>query len=130
VRAAPLLARAGFDTPALRVALYPVRPERVQVWPAGPLLRAVWREGISAMTLGRWVFVDPKVLRGDPESLGRLIVHELVHVRQFSDLGLVGFFVRYLADYARGRLRGLNHREAYRQNLFEEEARQSVDRLT
>jgi hypothetical protein len=82
------------------------------------------------MTLGRWVFVDPKVLRGDPESLGRLVVHELVHVRQFSDLGLVGFFVRYLADYVRGRLRGLNHREAYRQNLFEEEARQTTADLT
>ena len=130
MRAALLLARADLDTPEVRAALHPASPEEVQVWPAGPLMRRLWRKGIAATTLGSWVFIDPKVLRRDPQVVGKLIIHELVHVRQFSELGLVGFFRRYLSDYLRARLRGLDHREAYLQIDLEVEARHQADLLT
>jgi hypothetical protein len=38
--------------------------------------------------------------------LARLLLHELVHVRQWRDAGPVRFLARYLGDYLRGRLRG------------------------
>ncbi len=130
MRASSLLARAGLDTPELRSALRPVSPERIQVWPAGPLLRRLWRKGIAATTLGRWVFVDPEVLRREPRVVGKLIIHELVHVRQFSQLGPARFFLRYFSDYLRARFRGLDDREAYLQIGLEVEARQQADLLT
>src|SRR5436190_1536926 len=49
------------------------------------------------MTLGRWVLVR----RGHEHDRG-LIAHELVHVRQWRELGAVRFLVRYL-----GALRGV-----------------------
>jgi hypothetical protein len=52
-----------------------------------------------------------------------LLVHELVHVRQWADFGVFGFLRRYLADYLRGRFKGLGHREAYLAIGFEQEAR-------
>ncbi len=130
MRAALLLARADLDTPEVRAALHPASPEEVQVWPAGPLMRRLWRKGIAATTLVRWVFIDPDVLRRDPSVVGKLIIHELVHVRQFSELGLARFFRRYLSDYLRARLRGLDHREAYLQIDLEVEARHQADLLT
>lgn len=52
-----------------------------------------------------------------------LIAHELVHVRQFAELGAWRFRIRYLVEYLRGRLRGLSHDAAYRAISFECEAR-------
>ncbi len=43
-----------------------------------------------------------------------LMRHELVHVRQWRELGFVGFLARYLGSYLRSRLRGYGHWGAYR----------------
>lgn len=93
-------------------------------------MRRLWRKGIAATTLGRWVFVDPEVLRRDPRVVAKLIVHELVHVRQFSELGPMVFFGRYFSDYLRARFRGLDHRQAYLQIDLEIEARHQADLFT
>jgi hypothetical protein len=74
--------------------------------------------GIAGMTLGRWVLLR----RG--HALDRdLIAHELVHVRQWRELGAVRFLVRYFGAYARGRWRGLRHHAAYEAIPLEAEAR-------
>lgn len=77
--------------------------------------------GVSAMTLGRWVLVRRDRL-GDVD----LLVHELVHVRQWREQGAVRFLSRYLSAYLRGRLRGLGHWEAYRAVPAEVEARETT----
>jgi hypothetical protein len=69
------------------------------------------------MTLGRLVLIRP-------EAVGRelLIRHELVHVRQWRERGVVGFLARYLAAYLRWRLLGYGHWAAYRRISLEVEA--------
>ena len=49
------------------------------------------------MTLGRWILLR----RGHEHDRG-LIAHELVHVRQWRELGAVRFLVRYLGDVRPG----------------------------
>jgi hypothetical protein len=55
---------------------------------------------------------------GDP----RLLRHELEHVRQWREFGVLGFLRRYLGAYVRWRLRGYPHLAAYRRIPFEIEA--------
>jgi hypothetical protein len=92
--------------------------------PARDLRRArlvvvpVLTPGIAGMTLGRWILV-----RRGHEHDRDLIAHELVHVRQWRELGSVGFLVRYLGAYMRSRWRGLSHQAAYEAIPLEVEAR-------
>jgi Domain of unknown function (DUF4157) len=79
--------------------------------------------GVAGMTLGRWILVR----RGHEHDRG-LIAHELVHVRQWRELGVARFLVRYLGAYARGRWRGLGHQAAYEAIPLEAEARAVVGR--
>jgi hypothetical protein len=74
--------------------------------------------GIAGMALGRWVLV-----RRGHEHDRDLIAHELVHVRQWRELGPVRFLLRYLGAYAGGRRRGLGHQAAYEAIPLEAEAR-------
>jgi hypothetical protein len=74
--------------------------------------------GIAAMTLGRYVLVR----RGHERDRG-LLAHELVHVRQWRELGAIRFVTRYLGAYVRNRRRGLDHWNAYEAIPLEIEAR-------
>jgi len=74
--------------------------------------------GIAGMTLGRWILLR----RGHEHDTG-LIAHELVHVRQWRELGAVRFLSRYLGAYTRARRRGLGHQDAYEAIPLEAEAR-------
>ena len=125
-----LLRAAGYDTDALRVRIAPVNPDDINVWPASRHLRRLWRHGISGVTHGRLVFIDPEVMKGDPDRLARLVVHELIHVRQFVAAGYVRFVLSYLKDYWRGRVGGLSPRDAYLQITYEREARELTERTT
>lgn len=74
--------------------------------------------GASGMTLGRWI-----LLRRGHERRHALIAHELVHVEQWRDSGVVRFLAAYLTSYLGGRRRGEAHRAAYLAIPAEEEAR-------
>lgn len=74
------------------------------MWLGGPV-----PPGAAAITIGRVVSIRRR-FAGD-ELLMR---HELVHVRQWRELGLVGFGVRYIGSYLLWRLRGYGHWGAYR----------------
>jgi hypothetical protein len=89
----------------------------------------IWGKGIHGLTLGRLVFIDPDVLRGDPRRLGLLVIHELTHVRQWMDGGVLGFSLPYFKEYIGGRVSGLGHRDAYLRIGFEREAREMTDRF-
>lgn len=73
--------------------------------------------GAAATTLGRFVFIRPESVASE-----RLLRHELVHVRQWRELGVRGFLRRYLGAYLRWRLRRYPHWAAYRRIPLEIEA--------
>ena len=124
MNAGRVLTEAGVDTDELRVLIQPIQPEQVWLRSATALMMRFWGSGIQAMTVRRWIFVDPGLLNGDRAKLSLLIIHELVHVRQWSDLGVIGFLSSYLGSYLRGRRDGLNHRDSYRAIDLEVEARE------
>ena len=129
MNAGRILRKAGLDGDELRAAIAPVDPDSVNVWPASPLMMRLWRKGIKGVTVRNWVFVDPRILRGDPGRLGRLVIHELVHVRQFRESGYVPFSLRYVYEYLRGVLHGKSLRQAYLDISAEQEARAVTESL-
>ncbi|MEA1902688.1 MAG: hypothetical protein U9N56_04095 [Actinomycetota bacterium] len=129
MNAGRILRRAELDTDELRLALAPINPDNINVWPASKWLRMFWRPGIKGVTQGRLIMVHPDLLKGDPDRLAKTVVHELVHVRQFRELGYARFMFRYIRDHLRGRLGGVNARESYLQNPAEVEAREVTKRL-
>jgi hypothetical protein len=64
----------------------------------------------------------------DAEFLA-LLAHELVHVRQYRDLGAWRFRWAYLREYLAGRLRRQGHAAAYRNISFERAAREVEERV-
>ena len=128
MNAGRLLREVGYDTDALRVRIAPVDPDTVNVWPASPFFRRFWRHGIRGVTHGRFVFVEPDVMRGDPERFARLVVHELIHVRQFVAAGYFRFVTSYLREYWKGRIGGKSPGDAYRDIVYEQEARELTER--
>jgi len=74
---------------------------------------------VAAITLGRRIWIARAL---PPAELEILLRHELVHVRQMERLGVPAFLLRYLGEYARNRLRGMDHDAAYRAISFEREA--------
>lgn len=88
------------------------------------LHRVRWlASGAHGMTLGRHVLL----VRGHEDGV-RLVAHELVHVRQWSEQGRVRFLARYLRDYARNLVRLRSHRAAYLAIPAEVEARAEAER--
>ena len=73
--------------------------------------------GADAMTIGRFVLV-----RKGHENGRYLITHELVHVRQYRERGVLGFLVGYLGRYLLLRLDRWSHDAAYRRLPEEIEA--------
>ncbi|GBD10348.1 hypothetical protein HRbin22_02620 [Candidatus Thermoflexus japonica] len=53
----------------------------------------------AAVTLGRHIFMDPAYWPPDRLPGFLLLVHELVHTRQWREKGIVGFLLAYLKDY-------------------------------
>ncbi len=75
------------------------------------------------MTLGRTGLVR----RGHAGS-ALLVAHELVHVEQWSRLGVVEFLRRYFGAYAENLIRLRSHRAAYLAIPLEVEARDRARR--
>jgi hypothetical protein len=73
--------------------------------------------GAAATTIGSVIFV-----RADSVDDDHLLRHELEHVRQWREHGVLGFLVRYVRPYLRWRRRGYSHWAAYRRIPFEIEA--------
>lgn len=79
--------------------------------------------GYAGMTIGRVVFL---ARRTAPETPSTLLAHELVHVRQFSELGILRFAWRYNLAFAQGLWRLRSWNGAYRAIPAEVEARQQA----
>lgn len=116
------LLRSGAGPDAARLASVTVRP--VPSW-----LAKVWGRGTHAMTVRNIIFASQasleRIANGDALVL---LSHEAVHVEQWREYGVVGFLVRYVGDYLRGRALGLPHHVAYRAIRFEREAVERSER--
>ncbi len=80
--------------------------------------------GMSAMTVGRRVFV---LSDEDHDGTRKLLAHELVHVRQWHELGIARFLARYYSSYLRQLVRHRRHHAAYRAIGLEVEAYDLAD---
>ena len=80
--------------------------------------------GSSGVTIGRFVFVTSDEVH---DGTRKLLAHELVHVRQWHELGVFWFLVRYLASYTHQLMRLRKHRKAYRAIVLEVEAYDLAD---
>jgi hypothetical protein len=105
-------------------------------------LRPFVMRDVVAITLGRRIYLSecpvPSAQRpGEPaghRALGTghrqpgtghsepLLWHELTHVRQMREAGLLRFGWRYLCEYLRNRRSGMSSAEAYRNISYEREA--------
>ena len=90
------------------------------VWIGGPVPK-----GANAITIGPIVSIRSRAARS-----ARLLRHEAEHVRQWRELGFVGFLRRYLGPYLVWRLRGYPHWGAYRRIPLEIEAEWRARRAT
>jgi hypothetical protein len=88
------------------------RREGYTLWIGGPV-----PPGAAAITIGPVVSI--RRARAEDE---RLVRHELVHVRQWRELGFFGFLRIYLTSYVYWRLKGYGHWAAYRRIPLECEA--------
>lgn len=129
MKPAPLLTASGISPGEVAAALGGLDLDQVDIRPAPVWLTRLWGKTISAMTLGTRVYVKSASLDRDPSDLGVLIVHELVHVHQWAQLGAIRFLWRYVIGYLRGRFSGLSHQEAYRTIPIEVEAREVANHL-
>ena len=91
-----------------------VRLQKVPVLPRGS----------SGMTIMRLVLLKSD---DDHDGTRKLIAHELVHVRQYAELGYLRFSYRYLRDYFRNLIEHRKHRPAYLPIAAEVEARAEAD---
>jgi hypothetical protein len=82
---------------------------------------------VAAITLGRRIYVRAELASA---SFERLLLHELMHVRQVQELGLMRFLWRYVTEFLRHwrRLRSFN--AAYRAISVEIEACQAEEAAT
>jgi len=80
--------------------------------------------GSAAITLGPVVSV-----RRRHATDAVLLRHEAEHVRQWRELGVVGFLRQYLGSYLRWRRQGFGHQAAYRLIPLEVEAEAAAERF-
>lgn len=79
-----------------------------------------WLMGdVVAITLGRRIYLSAGVKHS---SIERLLRHELAHVCQINRHGLLGFYCRYLAEFARHFFKVRSINRAYAMISFEQEA--------
>ena len=79
--------------------------------------------GAAAITIGSVISIRKRCADD-----AHLLRHELVHVRQWRELGVARFLAMYLSSYLRWRLRGYGHHDAYRRIPLEIEAEWEASR--
>jgi hypothetical protein len=72
----------------------------------------------SAIAIYPFILLKSK----DLLSNGYIINHEKIHLRQQLELLVLPFYIVYFIEYLVGRIKGMNHFEAYMNISFEKEA--------
>jgi Domain of unknown function (DUF4157) len=92
-------------------------------------LRPFLARDVIGITLGRRIYLNPKVSSRPNSYMERLLRHELAHVRQVNRHGLIGFLVRYVTEFLRHFVREKSVAAAYRKISFEVEAAAAEESL-
>ncbi|MGH8949684.1 MAG: hypothetical protein ACRDXF_12550, partial [Acidimicrobiia bacterium] len=72
MNAGQMLRAGGIDSLRVRLLVHPVDPESVRVRSAPGVMRRLWGRDISAMTLGRTIFLDPALMAAAQHRPGLL----------------------------------------------------------
>lgn len=92
-------------------------------------MEAALGHSVDAVTIGNNIYVTEDrhglVLDGRDRQL---LLHELVHVYQWRREGRVPFLFRYVCQYLRNRMIGLEHTVAYRAISYEAAAFEASER--
>ena len=74
----------------------------------------LWRFGIGAITLGRWIFYFDGKIEKDNDYAESMIMHELVHIQQYKKYTWIGFWTIYLWNFVtKGYMNVPFEKEAY-----------------
>lgn len=96
---------------------------RVCIRPIPQLLARLLGTNVAAITIGDSILVTKNELQDVIDGNNPVLLrHELVHVEQWRRERAFPFLTRYVADYLRNRLLGLDHDMAYRAIGHEAEA--------
>lgn len=87
------------------------------------------RKGFDGVTVGRHIWAPDDFGSRTPEEQISFLAHELTHVEQYQNLGLLGFLCGYLGEYRANRRLGMNRGEAYHRISFEDQARERSQRV-
>lgn len=87
-------------------------------------LRMLLARDVIAITLGRRIYVRSVM---DSAPFERLMRHELEHVRQVSEIGLMRFLWRYGVEFGANWLRLKSFAAAYASISYEIEARRAEE---
>lgn len=126
--AGDIITEAGLDLRMLRAKLPNTDPFTVPVVAAPAWLERVWRPWVKGSAGLRRIFVRPELL-DDPSTIGRVVVHELVHVDQWRRYGRIGFLARYVGGYLEGLVAHRGFDAAYRSVTLEVEAMRIADEV-
>lgn len=112
-----------------------ITPDEAEVYRtviAADLARKVWLVQLpaipgpySGLTIAKVVIIDRQLPPGTPSAL---LAHELVHVRQFHDRGILRFTLEYNKSFVAGLLTKRRWSKAYRAIPAEVEARSETTR--
>jgi hypothetical protein len=72
---------------------------------------------VGAITLWPFIFI-----RRGMEASERLIRHESIHIQQYAELLVIGFYLVYVWDWLHGLIKYRNGAKAYKQIRLEQEA--------
>lgn len=99
-----------FKTFAVANNLIPDKPDTIKIVNKFPsFLRNffLWNQGIAAITFNRTIFYFDELTE-------HTVLHELVHIKQYKELGIAGFLRKYLKEYRKlGYLNISLEKEAY-----------------
>ncbi|MBC7712083.1 MAG: hypothetical protein H7177_02005 [Rhizobacter sp.] len=76
------------------------------------------------------IVIYPFIFFADPDPGRELINHEMIHINQIKQLGVVKFYSLYFKEYLHNRVKGMSHNQAYLAISFEKEAYENQDKLS
>lgn len=88
-------ASLGFKSFAVANGLLPSKPSSINIVNKIPSFIKNFfldNQGIAAITFGNTIFYFDEITE-------QILMHELVHVRQYKELGFFGFLKKYLKEY-------------------------------
>jgi hypothetical protein len=88
-----------------------------------PLLLRPFLHTYIGITLGRTIYLAPKLLDREAAAVDATLRHELAHVQQILRLGIFRFYWRYIREYITLRMAKMSHQQAYDAISFEKEAK-------